>query len=310
MRDEKGRFLKGSKFGKGHKMGIPHSDATKLNISKALKGKPTNRVPKSAFKKGHTPWSKGIKTGIVPKTTFKKGNVPFNKGTRVKKYCVVCNKLINNTNTTYCSQNCLKADPHRIIWNKGLTSKNDKRVLQLSIKQIKYNLDLNKIINLIEQKHTVKEIASIMCCSVGCLCSFAKRHNIKFNDNISQHKKPHLIERARAKRMKQVFHKSGHLTYLEKEIKRILDGFNIKYTMQKNIDNRTLVDFFVEPNICIYADGDYWHNKPITIDRDIRINSYLIDKGYQVNRYSEKEINKGIEKNILRITGDNYYGST
>lgn len=210
--------------------------------------------------------------------TFKKGECSWNKGSK---------GLMKQNKTSFKK----KQTP----WNKGLT---------FPYKQRKYNLDCEIIKKMISNKHTVKEIANYFGCSSGCLCDFAKVHNLKFNNHKEQLNKESVKTFLRAKRMKQIFHKSNHLTYLEKKIKQILDEFNVKYTMQKNIDNRTLVDFFIEPNKCIYADGDYWHNKSNVINRDIKINEHLIDKGYLVYRYSEKEINKGIESNILRIIGE------
>ena len=52
------------------------------------------RVPKSAFKKGMTPWNKdkkgsqvawnkGIKTGVKHDKQFKKGNIPWSKGKKL-----------------------------------------------------------------------------------------------------------------------------------------------------------------------------------------------------------------------------------
>jgi very-short-patch-repair endonuclease len=185
-------------------------------------------------------------------------------------------------------------------WNKGMT---------FTYKQRTRHLDYETVKQMILNKCPVRKIAEHFGCSTGCLCAFAKANDFKFNNHKEQLNKESVKTFLRAKRMKQIFHKSNHLTYLEKKIKQILDEFSVKYTMQKNIDNRTLVDFFIEPNKCIYADGDYWHNKPAVINRDIKINEHLIDNGYLVYRYSEKEINKGIESNILRIIGDDIYAT-
>ncbi len=39
-----------------------------------------NKLPRTAFKIGHIPWSKGKKTGLHHAKQFKKGCVPWNKG--------------------------------------------------------------------------------------------------------------------------------------------------------------------------------------------------------------------------------------
>ncbi len=112
MRNELGQFVKGAEFpaefrskmgdsrrGKKRK---PHSEETKRKISEAKKGQVPwmkgrhhsdeskrkiseanvgNAPPKTAFKKGHTPWHKGTK-GLVKASSgsFKKGHVPAIKG--------------------------------------------------------------------------------------------------------------------------------------------------------------------------------------------------------------------------------------
>lgn len=85
-------------------------------------------------------------------------------------------------------------------------------------------------------------------------------------------------------------------------IERILEGWlkenGIEYEKQKPLFGRTIVDFFVEPNICIYADGDYWHKIPKTVKRDKRITELLKDKGYTVYRLWEHEIKEGIRPPI------------
>ena len=79
-------------------------------------------------------------------------------------------------------------------------------------------------------------------------------------------------------------------------------------------------DIFVEPNICIFADGDYWHgwlylqgedfskqkkfnnvyfeNK---IRRDVIVTERLREEGYTVRRFWEHEIKKDPEKCLQEI---------
>jgi len=59
--------------------------------------------------------------------------------------------------------------------------------------------------------------------------------------------------------------------------------------------------FFIEPNICIFADGDYWHNRPEAIERDKLVNKELINKGYKVLRFWENEIRSNIDNCANRI---------
>lgn len=73
----------------------------------------------------------------------------------------------------------------------------------------------------------------------------------------------------------------------------------IDFVQQKPIEWITIPDFFVEPNIRVYADGDYWHNKEEVIKRDKRINENLQKKGYEVIRITGTNIKKGIYPNAL-----------
>lgn len=69
-------------------------------------------------------------------------------------------------------------------------------------------------------------------------------------------------------------------------------------------------DIFIEPNICIFADGCYWHACPtcqlnkIQSDKnhkDIKITQKLKQMGFKVYRFWEHEINENIEKCIKSI---------
>lgn len=78
--------------------------------------------------------------------------------------------------------------------------------------------------------------------------------------------------------------KSKPPTCLEKELFIYLDQLGIKYVKQVRI-GVTIVDAFVPDfNLCIFADGKYWHEKPEMIERDQRHNKELIDTGYKVLR--------------------------
>jgi len=62
--------------------------------------------------------------------------------------------------------------------------------------------------------------------------------------------------------------------------------------------NWTHVDFFIEPNICLYSDGNYYHGSEAIQERDARINKALESGGYNVIRLSETEILNGIRPDL------------
>lgn len=61
------------------------------------------------------------------------------------------------------------------------------------------------------------------------------------------------------------------------------------------------VDIFIEPNICVEIDGDYWHRLPKTLLRDTEVNHKLNILGYNVIRIWEKDIKKDAQDSVMRI---------
>lgn len=76
-------------------------------------------------------------------------------------------------------------------------------------------------------------------------------------------------------------------TSIELVLKKILVDLGITFIEQRPLEGLTISDFFVEPNFVIYADGDYWHNLPDNVVKDIRITKSLEDRGYRVLRFWE-----------------------
>lgn len=71
----------------------------------------------------------------------------------------------------------------------------------------------------------------------------------------------------------------------------------VKFQKQYPIPQaRTVPDFFIKPNICIFCDGDYWHNIPKTVSLNKNQNYWLNFLGYKVYRFWEHDINKSIKK--------------
>ena len=81
------------------------------------------------------------------------------------------------------------------------------------------------------------------------------------------------------------------------------------FEKQKDILNKTIVDFFISPNICIFVDGCYWHNCPKCFNiqvarykldehvmsvaqRDIKITDLLQNNNYRVYRVWGHEVHQ------------------
>ena len=86
------------------------------------------------------------------------------------------------------------------------------------------------------------------------------------------------------------------------DIENIIENWivNKKILYEKNkLVEGICVDFFVKPNICIFADGDYWHNLPETKKRDKRQNKLLKGYNWKVVRLLGSEIKKGKRPNEI-----------
>jgi len=79
-------------------------------------------------------------------------------------------------------------------------------------------------------------------------------------------------------------------TSIELAIQDSLSDSNIPYTTNPCLIGRP--DLFIRPNICIFADGDYWHGPlhPEKQARDKVTNSTLQSQGYVVLRFWEHDI--------------------
>jgi very-short-patch-repair endonuclease len=90
-------------------------------------------------------------------------------------------------------------------------------------------------------------------------------------------------------------------TNIERAMEAWLVDNNINYTAEHLIKfdkSFTIVDFFIEPNICLYCDGDYWHSILKVQARDVKQNESLSAMGYNVIRLSETEILNGVRPDL------------
>jgi DNA mismatch endonuclease (patch repair protein) len=108
---------------------------------------------------------------------------------------------------------------------------------------------------------------------------------------------PETIEKIKQARLQQVLPTKD--TSIEVALQNELNKRGIKFEKHYPIQGQP--DIFITPNICVFADGDYWHNYPSGRDKDKRITQELQNKGFKVLRFWERDINKNIEKCICQI---------
>ena len=148
--------------------------------------------------------------------------------------------------------------------------------------------------------------------------SEARKGKTAGKDNPMFGKKQSLEARKiiREKRLHQVFPIKD--SKIEKILQEQLKKHKIKF--QKHLPILGQPDLFIEPNICIFADGDYWHgwtylqgkdfsdNKRLNneyfksrIQNDKKISMQLVEQEYKVLRFWEHEINENPEKCFQKI---------
>jgi DNA mismatch endonuclease, patch repair protein len=182
----------------------------------------------------------------------------------------------------------------------------------------KYRIEISKdrIRDLyIERKMPISEIKKIFHCNAATLRKRLERYGIHIR-NISEalkgnpspmNGKHHTKETRKKLSMLTVRQlASGTMkrqdTSIEIKVEEELKRNNIYYQKQIPLCKITVVDFYLpEYKVAIYADGDYWHNLPVVKSRDAKQNKILEEKGYQVLRFWEHEINRSVRKCINRI---------
>jgi DNA mismatch endonuclease (patch repair protein) len=111
---------------------------------------------------------------------------------------------------------------------------------------------------------------------------------------VSPMKGKHQSEEAKQKlreiRLKQIFPRKD--TSIEVALQNGLRERGIAFETHKPIYGQP--DIFIEPNICIFADGEYWHSRPEVKERDAEVNRILTERGYRVLRFWEHEINSNL----------------
>jgi len=110
---------------------------------------------------------------------------------------------------------------------------------------------------------------------------------------------PETREKIRIKRLNQIFPTKD--TSIEIKVQNALKEKGIDFEKHKVLLNRYQVDIFIEPNIAIEADGDYWHNRKGVKERDRIKTTELVNNGFVVYRFWEHEINESPQKCIDKL---------
>ncbi len=134
------------------------------------------------------------------------------------------------------------------------------------------------------------------------------RHSfIKGGWNPGVNKSQETISKIKEKRLYQKILKKD--TKPEKIIQDLLKKEDISFIKHKpitNITHKYQCDIFIEPDIVIECDGDYYHNYPLGREIDKIRTEELKINGYKVVRLWENEIKKDLNAckyKILEVMG-------
>jgi very-short-patch-repair endonuclease len=79
-------------------------------------------------------------------------------------------------------------------------------------------------------------------------------------------------------------------TSIEITLQNMLKENNIQFKIDEPILNIARPDIFIPPILCIFADGEYWHNYPEGRETDRRQTKILEENGFVVLRFWGREI--------------------
>ena len=208
----------------------------------------------------------------------KRGGIPHNKGKKKSewkktffiKICPTCKKEIKTTrrNQIYCDLYCYSKSPSLKDYsrNSSMIKGNAYKKYHLGFKHSEFT------------KNKIRDNQF--------------RHSfIKGGWNPGKNKSQETIFKIKEKRLHQRILKKD--TKPEKIIQQLLKDINIKFIKHKpilNISHKYQCDIFIEPNIVIECDGDYYHKYPEGRDIDRIRTKELEENGYKVLRFWENEI--------------------
>ena len=223
--------------------------------------------------------------------------------TILKKKCSTCGKEFFklptkslkkwNEEVKYCSRKCSQT-----LFKKGLIPWNKGKTGYLSESSLKRMSDAKK------GKHTGREFKRGDKTGVMALKKWRANGGVSWNKGkktgaLSKEWRRKISESLKGKKPKNFDDlmrrlRSKKPTGIEIKVYEELKRRGFLFERQKVVGNRYVVDAYIPSlNLVIEADGDYWHSKPKTKERDKRKNCYLKEYGFNLLRLTETEINNG-----------------
>lgn len=227
------------------------------------------QIPWNKGKKGlQVAWNKGLKgSNKSNRTSFKKGHKPWNKDKKRPPFSEEWKKKIG-----------LAAS--KILKGRKLSKETKKKISEFN---------KGKVSPMKDKKHSEESRKKM---------KLAHKGQIAWNKGRTNCYSLETREKMRISRMlspNRVFKN----TSIELKVQNLLKENGIDFETNYPILGQP--DIFIKPNICIFADGCYWHKCPEcgfedTVskrDKDLKITRKLQSQGYTVIRLWEHEIKNG-----------------
>lgn len=313
--------------------GKKHSEESRRKISESNKGKTTwnkgkkmsdetrRKLSGTFFKKGQDPWIKGKKMSDNAKrklSEFHKGKKhseetrrkmrEFRNRPEVRKKNSESHKGKKHSEESRRKMIEIRNRPEvRQKMSEALRGKKLSEDTKRKLKEIRNTIDFKKRMS---ESHKGKKASDE---------TRKKMHEA--------HSTPDAIREKRERRSKQVFPVKDSMP--ERIMQKALTLQGIKFQKHRQ-DLTGYPDIFIEPNICIFVDGDFWHghprlpedtiirkakgNKPEKKVKDVRekdnrINQQLEKDGFRVIRFWDSVIQKDANacvRKILEILDDHH----
>lgn len=218
----------------------------------------------------------------------------------------------------------------RVVWNKGLTKETDERVKRNAESKIGFRHSEETKQKISEskkgqvpwmkgKKHTDESRQKLSLSHIGKTRILSEDHKnkisvaLKGNKNQEKHRKEETKQKIRMKRLKQIIPVKD--TSIEIALQKELNKRGIEYEKHMPVCDICQPDIvFLDEQIAIFADGNYWHSKEFkdgkAWEKDRRQDRVLKENGWIPLRFWGHEIRADVSGCVDKIieTLEGYVG--